>query len=209
MDGAPLYEQSMVAKRVLSKHAVDKVLWGFSVNNLMTPWNTINKKLPLKQFLYDNNWFNDLRFFLSLDLQKYATRKQNRKKHIRSANNSLELQNKEFDEATAWYSRNLCHFNRPAFVADKILEKKHLKYDEATDKILILQPQQEPLTVPPGLNNRIIYYKDNLYYNLLPIIVQNPRTEFNFVLTALPTLRMQRMKIFKKNEYETYQPFPI
>lgn len=204
MDGAPLYEQTIVAKRAFSKHVIEKVLWGFSVNNLMVPWDRIHKKLPLKKYLYDNNRLNDPRFFLTLDLQQYYTRKQNRKKNILAADNALELQKKEFDEATAWYSRRLCDFNRPVFVASKILKKKNIVYDEMVIKKLAPLPQQKVLANPPETKRLFKNYKDNLSNNLLPIITQNRSTEFNFVLTALPTLVLQKKKIMNKSKYKIY-----
>jgi len=205
MDGAPLYEQTMVAKHAFSNHVINKVLWGLSVDhNLMAPWDMVNEKLPLEKHLYDNNRLNDLNFFLTLDLQKYYRRKQNRRKNILSADNTLELQKKEFDEATAWYSRELCGFNRPVFVASKILKKKNMVYDEVAIKKLALLAQQEVLRSPPETKRLFNNYKDNLSNNLLPIVTQNRSTEFHFVLTAYPTLLLQKKKIINKAKYKIY-----
>ncbi|MBL4903753.1 MAG: hypothetical protein JKY62_14045 [Desulfocapsa sp.] len=204
MDGSPLYENAMVVEYVLSKHKLDNVLWGVHVGNFMNPWESKNKKLPLKEYLYDLSRFNDLRFLLTFDLQKYEKQKKKRKRQILESENSQQLVEDEFNRATSWYNRNICGFNRPTFVADKVLRGKKFQYDDVTiRKVVRLKPRSliEPLSES---NKYFIHYKENLHNNLLSIIRQHPETTFHFVVTAYPTLRLQKMKIDNPVRYKGY-----
>lgn len=202
INGRTVFEQSIIAKRCLSKHNIEKILWGVDVNNLMVPWNNIDKINPLKLFLYDNNRLNDLQFFLTFDLQKYHERKKKLKKIIQPENNTKKKE--QPGASVAWYrGQNMCRFNRPVFVADKIIGKKRLVYNDATKEVL---KKKDLLASHSELNEFVDNYKDNFSHNLLPIIAQNPQTEFFFILTAYPTLNMQKLKIREKTKtkYKAY-----
>lgn len=205
MDGLSLNEQSVVAKRLLQKHTIKNIQWGFSVNNLLAPWDKSNKELHLKRFLYDNNRFNDLKFFLTLDLYKYVILKQNKQKHIVSTGRLPFQQKLEFDEATSWYKKRQCDFNRPAFVASKILGKNQFTYNKIISKSLLLPLDHNEFqnhSIKPETITK--NFQDNLSHNLLPIIVQNQQTMFNIIITPRPTLWLQNLKAVNKKRYITY-----
>jgi len=202
MDGLPFYGQAIVAKRALSKHEVEHVLWGINMDMFTQPWDRINSKMPLKSYLYDNRVLNDLRFFLTFDLLKYHSKKIIEKKKILSHANPLIIQNKMIDRNTAWYFRRACDFNRPIFVAEKILKKNQLQYNKQTQKKLAPIKKQKLLTLPVDeLPAAIVSFNKNMQNNLLPLIVQNPETEYHFVITPLPSLLWQRTKLKSKKKY--------
>lgn len=204
MNGSPLFEHAMVARYVLSKHKIDNVLWGWHIGNFLRPWDETNKKHALKEYLYDTSRFNDLRFLLTFDLQKYEKKKKKRKQQILESENSQQLTEDEFDLATSWYNRNACGFNRPTFIADKELRGKRLQYDDVRIKKIARLTSRSLLKPPKKLNKPFLYYKDNLHKNLLPIIRQHPKTTFHFVVTALPTLKMQNKKMSNPSGYKLY-----
>lgn len=206
MDGLPLYEQAIVTKYLLKKHTIKNIQWGISINNFFSPWDQIKKRKErrLKQFLYDKSRLNDFKFFLTFDLHKYIIRKQARKKKIRSTDNFLALQKEEFDKSTSWYKRRQCDFNRPRFVAKKILKETIITYDELTITKLSPISKKDLINASTKLSELANNYKKNFSNNLFPIIAKNHNTKFNFVITPRPSLWLQNLKLTKLEHYLCY-----
>ena len=122
-----------------------------------------------------------------------------------TASNQLNLQKKEFNRATAWYWKTKYGFDRPLFVADKILKNHHLVYSQSQLAKLEPIPQDMFLNNKLGnttfLNSVMQNCNDNIMNNLLPLISNNPDVKFDFVFTASPTLRVQSRKLYQRNKY--------
>ncbi|MBM9602690.1 hypothetical protein [Desulfopila inferna] len=202
MDGSSLYEQAVVARSVLLEHEIKNVLWGLYIYNFIRPEKLKNLKIPIQEYLFDGNRLNDLRFFLTLDLQKYYKQKQEQKNQILKSDGFS--QENQLDRATSWYEKNICSFNRPGFVADQILRGAPPYQNLATGKKLNHLNREELTEQVPLSRKWFVHYNENLENNLLPIFKEHPDTIFNIVVTAYPTLRMQKMKMSNPKGYKIY-----
>lgn len=205
MDGSTIFEQTFPGCYAFDKREVEYVLWGVSSWKLRQDFKARNPKMQLPGYLYDAGRLNDLKFFLSLDFFKYNSPKIKRKQEIIGGGNPEQLQHQEFDRATAWYWLAEKRFNRPVYVADKILKKRKLVY--TSSQLAALHPQS-PAVFLDALDTRTPHPKKimdrsqkNIRHNILPLIKNNPQTKFDFVFSAYPTLWTQVRKIYMPETY--------
>lgn len=204
MDGATINEQSTVAKYALQNKQADQILWGVSGPGFMRPWNARNRKLPLKMYLYDENRFNDIVFFLNFDLYKYWRKKSVQKRSASAKTNPILFEQQQFDTATSWYAKRKCRFNKPVFVASKILNTLKTAYFDIAQDQSYRFPVSTLGTAKIEESKSFNNYKETFSKNIKPLIIQNNSSQFNFVLTAFPTLRMQQMKANSPLKYRIY-----
>ncbi len=205
MDGATIAEQFFPASHALRKQNIDTILWGVSPTGLLDKHDGRNLRMTLPEFLYDDEWFNDLQLFLTFDLRKYHLEKNERKEQIRRSDDPEKNEREGLDQSTAWYWANKKHFGRPLFVAKKILRKKKLTYSQRQIQRLAPLPHRTFMggeqLFSPGTRKRLLQSEENVRKNIRPLIVSNPGVRFNFVVTAYPTLRLQVDKLFRKDYY--------
>jgi hypothetical protein len=174
----------------------------------------MHTKYEFPTYLYDSNRFNDLRFFLSLDMWKYDAMKKKRRRQIAQSPDPALEEKREFDWATAWYWGRVleCRFDRPSFVAKKILVNVPIYLDYTKPVLKRLVPISREILLSP-LKNKIGSYSNhaqNSYQdvgqsyanyaqhrdkNIIPIVAGYPDVQFNIVLSAIPTLYSQRRKV--------------
>ncbi len=204
MDASPIYEQAIVAAYVIEKHALKYVLWGFNSQNLLATYNSTNKKIEMPIYLYDNNRLNDLKLFLSFDLYGYHKTKNRRKQRILSSKNIELEQINEFDRNTAWYWNKKNGFNRPVFIANKILGEKVSSYAQRITQLQPIKPIDPRIFIKPITSENPKYknYFDNLNNNIKPIILQNPTVSFYFIFSPpYPLLSLQVEKLYSQARY--------
>ncbi len=205
MAGATIAEQTFPGRFALGKRNVKYVLWGVSSGHLMQKADARNSEMVLPKYLYDNNRFNDLQFFLTFDLQKYQRLKKIRKLAIINCSDPEKMQQQEFDKATSWYKKNGSNFDRPLFVAHKILREEKLNYSKVQNAKLKPLPDKGFIKI---IGNDEKYFKKiieksniNIQENITPLIEDNPDVQFDFVFTAYPTLKSQVWKVYKEKRY--------
>lgn len=204
MDASPIYEHAIIAAYVIGKHALKYVIWGFNSQNLLAPYNSTHKKIEMPIYLYDNNRLNDLKLFLSFDLYGYHKRKNRRKQRILSSKNIELEQINEFDRNTAWYWNNKNGFNRPVFVANKILGEKVTSYAPIITQLQPIKPIDPRIFIKPITSENPKYknYFDNLNNNIKPIILQNPKISFYFIFSPpYPLFSLQVKKLYSQARY--------
>lgn len=204
MDGSMLNTHSQMMKRLFSKHEIENILWGISDRNLITQWDKLNEKIGFTDYLYDNNRLNDIRFFLSLDLQRYETRKREKRDKYHLSSDIKAIEKREFNLATSWYDGVSCDFNKPAHIADIITRSDPILYRGRNLGRLAPIAAAQLLRNPSEKNDRYLRYGQNLKNNILPHIRNNPETRFHIILTPNPTYFWQKRKIRSFRAYKTY-----
>ena len=205
MDGAPIFEQAFPARYALETKNVEYVLWGVSGKTLMQKSNQRNIKMQLPDYLYDENRFNDLQFFLTFDFLKYQRQKELRKLEIINDPDPKKKQQQEFDQATSWYKKHAISFDRPLFVAGQIFKKKELNYSQF--QMGKLKPLNANVFRGEINKNKKFIQKmldrsnGNIRKNILPLVEENPEVMFDFAFTAFPTVRGQFDKIYRSMLY--------
>lgn len=199
MDGSTVAEQAYPARYAFKKRKISYVFWGISSSRLMQSHDARNNKITFPEYLYDDNRFNDLSFFLSFDFYKYHQEKSSKKRKAWKIADLKKFEENEFDKVTAWHWRFQNRYNRPVFVADLILKKKPLVYDLSV--VSKLSPLNFDKNKKPSISKLIERGNENIERNIISLVQKYPDTRFDFVFTALPTLMLQTRKIYKSKWY--------
>jgi hypothetical protein len=123
---------------------------------------------------------------------------------IINSENPEKMQRQEFDQSAAWYWMREDDFDRPIFVASKIVKKK-LDYSQSQIKKIDPLPIEEYCKETSKYNieqiGNIEKSNSNINQNIIPLIKENPNVAFDFVITAIPTLSVQVNKLYSGNLY--------
>ncbi|MDR7079137.1 hypothetical protein J2Y03_004194 [Neobacillus niacini] len=193
--GSSTYEQSKIARIAFNHKNVENVIWGIDYTSLGKE-NSFTEEFP--KFLYDTNKINDLKYLLNITTTKYS---------ITSIlyNISPNL----VDKASPIISLNdypETDLNRLNYWGDLFTFNKEIVLEDYYKKIKQDRDDKKELLNNFDLNR----LKSNFDKNILPIVKNNPDTEFYFYYPPYSILMNKRFyeldpsiinNIIKSREY--------
>jgi hypothetical protein len=193
--GSSTYEQSKLAQISFSNKEVDNVIWGIDYTSLSKD-DSASENFPT--FLYDNNKVNDLKYLLNITTTKYSITSimYNISPKLVSITSPIISLNdepqKDIDHLNYW--GDLFSFNKKTVIDDY---NKKIEGDRKNKDELIRDFNYSRL-------------KDNFEKNILPIVKNNPDTDFYFYYPPYSILMNKRFyelnptivdNIIKSREY--------
>lgn len=175
IDGSSTYEQKLIADLAFKSHNnIKNVLWGVDFGSLNQDINYVENAFP--RFLYDDNNINNIKYLFNITTTKESVRYILSNTYFRNLisyvfvmkNNPI----KDLEYYNFWGEDEV-------YGRDKVLKMYNEKQSEKNRKDLI------------RFNTRVI--KDNIDHNIIPLIEENPNTEFYFFYPPISILGIKIM----------------
>ena len=187
MDGGTLYEQRKVLGLGFDVAPIENVLWAIDASTLVAPHFQTYQKIPFPDFLYNSWHLDDIRLYTVLprEIKKYTSMRAEKFAALEQESALGGIHIDPRDRSTEWMSEHHTKFGNPAYVLGKIFRGRA---DQRQTTALFLQTKAlGPIAIASGkLSNTMgENFRENLKYNIVPLIEQNPDTKF-YLIAHLP-----------------------
>jgi hypothetical protein len=202
LDGGTLFEHSAVARHALASADIENILWLFTSENFTKNPTVTNSKMPFPQFLYDDDWLNDISLFMTLPMHDYEKKKAWKRRKFIKLSKTENRRVDTRDYSTSWYWDLKDRFNQPERIAQQLLGKRG-QFTHLVNQLRQMVPFSEEQIA--SLANHSTSYQKNLEHNILPVITANPSTKVSIVIDPpFPLMTWQVRKIHHRQRYEQH-----
>jgi hypothetical protein len=193
--GSSAIEQNKIAQIAFSHKKIYKVIWGIDYTALSKD-NFVSEEYP--KFLYDNNKINDLKYLLNITTTKYSITSI-----LFNISPKLVTLSSPIISLNDQPQSDLDHLN---YWGDLFTFNKKIVIEDYNKKIKDDKENKEDLLKIYNLNR----LKENFDKNILPIVKNNPETNFYFYYPPYSILMTKRFyeldpiiidNIIKSREY--------